>query len=152
MEHDLREIMESNDDEKREERAVRVWVNSLGIGKYVENLMEEIREGTLLLEVMDKIQPGLVNWKKVNMNPNGIYKKIENCNYLLELGKGLDFSLVSIDGKDIVDGNRKLSLGKSRFQLPLIFFFLRIHLSNDAVSLSEPTQEFEIWREGSPRN
>ncbi len=46
------------------------------------------------------------------MNPAGIYKKIENCNYAVELGKELQFSLVGIAGKDIVDGNLKLSLGE----------------------------------------
>ena len=55
---------------------------------------------------------GVVNWKKVNKAPNSIYKKIENCNYCVELGKQLKFSLVGIAGKDICDGNMKLSLGK----------------------------------------
>ncbi len=54
---------------------------------------------------------GTVNWKKVNKTPNSIYKKIENCNYCVELGKQLKFSLVGIAGKDICDGNMKLSLG-----------------------------------------
>ena len=38
-------------------------------------------------------------------------KKIENCNYAVELGKKLNFSLVGIGGTDIHDGNRTLTLG-----------------------------------------
>lgn len=89
-----------------------MWINSLDIGTFVNDIQEELKDGILMLKVFDKVQPEIVNWKKVNMNPNGIYKKIENCNYLLDIGKGLDFSLVSIAGKDFVDGNLKLTLGK----------------------------------------
>lgn len=38
---------------------------------------------------------------------------LENCNYAVELGKELKFSLVGIDGKDIKDGNPTLTLGIS---------------------------------------
>jgi len=62
------------------------------------------------LQVLEKVYSGTVNWKKVNKTPNSIYKKIENCNYCVELGKQLKFSLVGIAGKDIYDGNMKLSL------------------------------------------
>lgn len=37
-------------------------------------------------------------------------KKIENCNYALELAKGKKFSLVGISGKDIFDGSKTLTL------------------------------------------
>ena len=39
-------------------------------------------------------------------------EKLENCNYAVELGKQLKFSLVGIAGKDISDGNPTLTLGK----------------------------------------
>ena len=38
-------------------------------------------------------------------------EKLENCNYAVELGKQLKFSLVGIAGKDISDGNPTLTLG-----------------------------------------
>lgn len=38
--------------------------------------------------------------------------QIQNCNYAIELGRELKFSLVGIQGKDIYDGNRTLTLGK----------------------------------------
>lgn len=39
-------------------------------------------------------------------------EKLENCNYAIELGKELKFSLVGIAGQDINDGNATLTLGK----------------------------------------
>lgn len=38
-------------------------------------------------------------------------EKLENCNYVVDLGKQLKFSLVGIAGKDISDGNPTLTLG-----------------------------------------
>lgn len=38
-------------------------------------------------------------------------EKLENCNYAVELGKQLGFSLVGIAGQDINDGNATLTLG-----------------------------------------
>ena len=40
-------------------------------------------------------------------------EKLENCNYAVELGKQLKFSLVGIAGQDISDGNPTLTLGTS---------------------------------------
>ena len=39
-------------------------------------------------------------------------KKLENCNYAVELAQQMNFSVVGIGGKDILDGN-KLILGES---------------------------------------
>ncbi len=36
---------------------------------------------------------------------------LENCNYAVELGKKLSFVLVGIDGNDIMQGNKTLTLG-----------------------------------------
>ena len=38
-------------------------------------------------------------------------KKLENCNYAVELAQKLKFSVVGIDGKDLNDGNKTLTLG-----------------------------------------
>jgi len=79
----------------------------------------------VLLEVIDKIAPGSVNWKMANRPPIKLpFKKVENCNQVLKIGKELKFSLVNIAGNDIVQGNKKLILGK----LPV-----RLYLSNIGV-------------------
>lgn len=37
---------------------------------------------------------------------------LENCNYAVELGRQLKFSLVGIAGQDLNDGNATLTLGE----------------------------------------
>lgn len=39
------------------------------------------------------------------------FRKVENCNQVVKIGKQLKFSLVNIAGNDIVQGNKKLILG-----------------------------------------
>jgi plastin-1 len=38
-------------------------------------------------QVMDAIQPGVVTWKRVNIQPKNRYKKVENGNYVIEIAK-----------------------------------------------------------------
>ena len=71
----------------------------------------------LLLQLFDKVKPGIVNWSKVNQKETfkkigGNMKKLENCNYAVEIAHQMGFSLVGIDGKDIADGNKTLTLGE----------------------------------------
>ena len=61
---------------------------------------------------MDRVQPGCVNWKKVNKKKMNRYKRLENMNYAIDIGKELGFSLVGIGGVDIVDKNEKYILGE----------------------------------------
>ncbi|MBA0700309.1 hypothetical protein Goari_005614, partial [Gossypium aridum] len=66
----------------------------------------------ILLETLDKVSPGIVNWKVANKPPIKLpFKKVENCNQVVKIGKQLKFSLVNIAGNDIVQGNKKLILG-----------------------------------------
>lgn len=65
----------------REERAFRLWINSLGIEDLdlVNNLYDDSADGLLILKVCDRIKPGSVDWTKVNLlekrNGQGIIKK-----------------------------------------------------------------------------
>lgn len=54
------------------------------------------------------------------------FRKVENCNQVIKIGKQLKFSLVNVAGNDIVQGNKKLKLGKhvSLFQGQLLLLFL----------------------------
>lgn len=69
------------------------------------------------MQLYDIVQPGIVNWEKVNRPPfkqmGGKMKKIENCNYAVEVGKKMKFSLVGVGGQDIHDCNETLTLGKA---------------------------------------
>ncbi|CAM8986761.1 hypothetical protein QQ045_008773 [Rhodiola kirilowii] len=95
----------------REEIAFRFWMNSLGNSSYIDNVFEDLRNGWLLLETLDKILPGIVNWKIATRPPIKMpFRKVENCNQVIKIGKQLRFSLVNIAGNDIVQGNKKLIL------------------------------------------
>jgi plastin-1 len=111
-------------------------MTSLGVA--VRNIVEDLRDGIKLLQVMDVISPGIVDWKKVNMNPKNTYTQTENANYAVALGKKLNFSMVGIAGKDFVDGNRKLMLA-------LIWQMMKLHVFSILSKINkfggEPTQE-----------
>mmetsp|Transcript_1789 Transcript_1789/g.1800 ORF Transcript_1789/g.1800 Transcript_1789/m.1800 type:complete len:631 (-) Transcript_1789:462-2354(-) len=97
--------------DSREERVFRMWINSLNIQDfYINNLFEDLHDGTGILQLEDIVQPGVVNWKKVNKNPTSKFKKVENCNYAVNIGKEMGLSLVNIGGVDIVDKVKKLIL------------------------------------------
>ncbi|KAL3367436.1 hypothetical protein AABB24_011927 [Solanum stoloniferum] len=102
----------------REERAFRFWINSLGNSSYIDNVFEDLRNGWLLLETLDKVSPGIVNWKIATKPPIKMpFRKVENCNQVVKIGKQLKFSLVNIAGNDIVQGNKKLILALEEFEI-----------------------------------
>ncbi|RKO87451.1 calponin homology domain-containing protein [Blyttiomyces helicus] len=116
----------------REARAFALWLNSLGVDPFVNNLFDDLRDGLVLLQAMDKVQPGLVDWKKVN-KPAPIaskFKKVENTNYVIVLGKSMRFSLVAIQGSDITDGVKTLTLG-------LVWQLMREHVIQTLKTLSK---------------
>jgi len=114
-------LMQDDFGDSREERAFRMWINSMGIPDlYINSLFEDCKDGVALLKVIDHIEPGCVQWKQVEMKPNNKFKKVANCNYVVVLGKQLKFSLVGIGGSDITDGNKKLLLA-------LVWQLMRYH-------------------------
>jgi len=114
-------LMEDDFGDSREERAFRMWINSLHLQDlYINSLFEDCKDGIALLQVMDHVEPGCVAWKNVERQPNNKFKKVSNCNYAVVIGKQLKFSLVGIGGSDIVDGNKKLLLA-------LVWQLMRMH-------------------------
>ncbi|KAE8776140.1 Fimbrin-like protein 2 [Hordeum vulgare] len=116
----------------REERAFRMWINSLGVATYVNNVFEDVRTGWVLLEVLDKVSPGSVNWKLATKPPIKMpFRKLENCNQVIKIGKELKFSLVNLAGNDIVQGNKKLIVALlwqlMRFNILQLLNKLRFH-------------------------
>jgi len=104
-------LLEDDVGDSREERAFRMWMNSLGLEDfYINNLYEDCADGVQLLKVIDAVEPGIVYWKKVYMKPSNKFKKVANQNYAVLLGKQLKFSLVGIAGQDFVDRKKKLLL------------------------------------------
>jgi len=96
----------------REARAFTLWINSLGIDPYINNLFEDLKNGLVLLKIEDKLNPGVVDWKRVNQrDPMHRIKCVENTNLAVDIGKDqLKFSLVGVGGVDLTDGNETLTL------------------------------------------
>ncbi|XP_034405528.1 plastin-3-like [Cyclopterus lumpus] len=100
--------------ETREERTFRNWMNSLGVNPHVNHLYGDLHDAMVILQLYEKIKVP-VDWNnKVNKPPypklGTNMKKLENCNYAVELGKMAKFSLVGIGGQDLNDGNATLTL------------------------------------------
>lgn len=117
MEKEVDSKQEDTDPEgTREERAFVTWINGLGIPVFVSNLQHDMNDGLVLLHTLDKIERGCINWKEVNKQPNNAYKKAENCNLGLKTCVNkLNFSLVGIGGKDILDGKKSRYVVVSAF-------------------------------------
>ncbi|CAH4032720.1 plastin-2 [Pieris brassicae] len=100
-------------DETREEKTYRNWMNSMGVAPHVNWLYSDLTDALVIFQLYDIIKPGIVNWKKVHRQFSKLRKfmeRLENCNYAVELGRQLGFSLVGIAGADINEGNATLTL------------------------------------------
>ena len=98
--------------DSREERVFRMWINSLCLDEvFVNDLFEDLRDGVIFLKIIDFLDPGIVPWKKVT-TAHGMskFKKVENTNLVVTLGKEMRFTLVNVGGVDIIDGNKKIIL------------------------------------------
>ncbi|KAI9668406.1 MAG: Fimbrin, actin-bundling protein [Alyxoria varia] len=101
---------------EREARVFTLWLNSLDVQPTVVSFFDDLRDGSVLLQAYDKVIPGSVNWRHVNKPPASggevmRFKALENTNYAVEIGKQNRFSLPGIQGADITDGQRTLTLG-----------------------------------------
>ncbi|XP_062391415.1 plastin-2 isoform X1 [Sardina pilchardus] len=100
--------------ETREERTFRNWMNSLGVNPRINHLYLDLADALVIFQLYEKIKVP-VDWDRVNKPPypklGSNMKKLENCNYAVELGKTqAKFSLVGIAGQDLNAGNRTLTL------------------------------------------
>ncbi|CAN8265678.1 unnamed protein product [Cochlearia groenlandica] len=123
----------------REEKAFRFWINSFDSSLYISNVFEDLRDGWILLQTLDKVSPSIVNWKIASKPPIKLpFKKVENCNQVVKLGKQLKFSLVNIAGNDIVQGNKKLILAYlwqlMRYNILQLLKNLRFHSNGKEIT------------------
>ncbi|XP_064021181.1 plastin-1 isoform X4 [Pogoniulus pusillus] len=110
----LEDLTPPNVGESKEERTFRNWMNSLGVSPYVNHLYSDLSDALIIFQLYDLIRVP-VDWNHINKPPypllGGNMKKIENCNYAVELGKTkARFSLVGIAGHDLNEGNPTLTL------------------------------------------
>ncbi|KAG8445308.1 hypothetical protein GDO86_010191 [Hymenochirus boettgeri] len=100
--------------ETSEERTFRNWINSLGVSPNVNHLYSDINDALVIFHLYERTRIP-VDWGRVNKHPFAALgrnmRKIENCNYAVDLGKNKGrFSLVGISGHDLNKGNRTLTL------------------------------------------
>ncbi|KAJ8930879.1 hypothetical protein NQ314_016299 [Rhamnusium bicolor] len=131
-------------EETREERTYRNWINSMGVSPHVNWLYSDLADGLVVFQLYDIIKPGTVKWNRVHRKFTNERKKfmekLENCNYAVELGKEIKFSLVGIGGQDINEGNVTLTLA-------LIWQLMRAYTLSILTQLAEsgsPIVEKEI--------
>lgn len=141
-EEDKLEVEDFDAEGEREARVFTLWLNSLDVQPAVNSLFDDLRDGTILLQAYDKVIPGSVNWRHVNKPPPSggeimRFKAVENTNYAIELGKQNRFSLVGIQGADITDGQRTLTLG-------LVWQLMRKDITNTLSSLAQRMGKREI--------
>lgn len=88
-------LLDDDEEGGREERSFRTWINSLKLEgvKKVNNLYEECRSAILLLKMIDKIKPGTVQWKKVELKTKNPFKIGVNCQEVIDASKDLDIVL-----------------------------------------------------------
>ncbi|CAK7906451.1 fimbrin [[Candida] anglica] len=128
------EIEEFDAEGEREARVFTLWLNSLDVDPPVVSLFEDLKDGLVLLQAFEKVMPGTVSVKHINKKPASgelsRFKALENTNYAVEIGKANRFSLVGIEGSDIVDGNKLLTLG-------LIWQVMRRNITETLASLGQ---------------
>ena len=101
-------------DTAREVTVFTKWINGLNIGeKQVTNLFDDLNDGLVLLDAINKVCPGAIEEKRINRDPAKLnrFKKVENCNLAVEKGKTIGVHLPGTGGIDLAGGNKKLVLG-----------------------------------------
>nr|POE93391.1 fimbrin [Quercus suber] len=157
-EEEKAEIEDFDAEGEREARVFTLWLNSLDVKPAVVSFFDDLKDGTVLLQAYDKVIPGSVNWRHANKPPaNAVtpvsqdpdeqyltiksgmsrFKAMENTNYAVEIGKQNRFSLVGIQGADITDGQRTLTLG-------MVWQLMRRDITNTLTSLAQRLGKREI--------
>mmetsp|Transcript_25513 Transcript_25513/g.43022 ORF Transcript_25513/g.43022 Transcript_25513/m.43022 type:complete len:634 (+) Transcript_25513:72-1973(+) len=129
---DFASVMVDDIGDSREERVFRMWINSLNLPDvYINNLFEDLQDGYIILLLEDTVQPGVVTWKRVNKGEKAKsrFKKVENCNYAVDVAKEMGLSVVNIGGLDLVDKKTKLILA-------IIWQLMRRHTINVLAGLA----------------
>ncbi|KAA3675291.1 plastin-3 [Paragonimus westermani] len=95
--------------------AYRNWINSMGIEPAVNHLFCDLTDGIILLKLFDVIRKNTVDWSQVHDDicktpAKANFQRLENCNYVIKLGRDFGFSLVGLGGDDLYEGKAKMTL------------------------------------------
>ncbi|KAG8747746.1 hypothetical protein FRC10_011875 [Ceratobasidium sp. 414] len=141
---------------EREARVFTLWLNSLNVEPSVYSLFNDLKDGVIILQAFDKVNPGCVAWRRVS-KPKPLptspvqasfttgddedegpiphaglsrFKAVENNNYAVDLAKSNGMHMVGIQGADIVDGTKTLVLG-------LVWQLMRLSIYKTLSSLTK---------------
>lgn len=80
---------------------------------YVNWLIDDLKDGRVLLKVIERFRPGLVNWSEKYSEKHSIFVWVANDNYVIDLMRAnfKQVTIVNIGGKDIAEGKTSLVLG-----------------------------------------
>ncbi|CAO1634510.1 unnamed protein product [Jaminaea pallidilutea] len=145
------EIEDFDAEGEREARVFTLWLNSLDVDPGVYSLFDDLKDGTIILQAFDKVVPGSVVWRRVTKRKEGgaelsRFKAVENTNYAVDLAKANHMHIVGIQGADIVDGTKTLTLG-------LVWQLMRLNISKTLSSLGSggkavSDQDMVSWANG----
>lgn len=106
---------DDKEDDAREERVFRMWMNSLNLESVpkINNLFDDLTDSRALIETMEKVYPGtlLLPTERINHEKLNRFKKVENGNIAVAAAKRIGLSVPGTSGPDLTDGNKKLMLG-----------------------------------------
>ena len=106
-----------------EERTFRLWINSLGIeGVHCDNLYDDCRDGLLLLKVIHKINPTVVDWKKATENVRQDFDRNGNNNEAIAACKKMGLKMIGLGGTDLTNGDKN-----KKNVLAIVWQIVRIH-------------------------
>ncbi|WFD29234.1 fimbrin [Malassezia sp. CBS 17886] len=128
------EVEDFDAEGEREARVFTLWLNSLDVEPGVYNLFEDVKDGNAILQAFDKVLPGSVMWKRVSRPREGTelsrFKMVENTNYVVDLAKANNMHIVGIQGADITDGAKTLTLG-------LVWQLMRVNITKTLAGLAQ---------------
>lgn len=105
----------------QEERQFKMWINSLQIQDcFVVNLYDDMRDGLVMLRVIDRIKPGVVKWSDVLLTPKNVFDRNTNCDECERCCIAIGVKMVGVGAQDIRDGNKNLILS-------IVWQLMRIH-------------------------
>jgi len=86
----------------------------MGVMPYVKDIYSDLKNGLVLLQLIDILKPGLVDWKKIVrvFDPKKkVFQMLDNCSYVIECCKKLNMQLVNISADNIKSATPNLVLG-----------------------------------------
>uniref|UniRef100_H2ZFT5 Uncharacterized protein n=1 Tax=Ciona savignyi TaxID=51511 RepID=H2ZFT5_CIOSA len=139
--------IEEIEEEDREVKTFRNWMNSLGVSPRVNKFTRDLNDGLVLLQLYQQVAgPDCVDWSKVTQppyKPPAQFKKRANCQYAIDLAKTLGFKIVNIDGNDIFNEQRKLTLAVVWQVMRAYTFKILERISEDGSKIKD--QEIMDW-------